>query len=132
MKKILSAITIAAMLGTGSMAFAQSEVTQANSYAGLIDAIPLSGSSDLSSLASEDQVVIVLVSSLETTAPGTELDNSLSTNAAATDSMRTNISANEFITAKLAAEGYSAENVIAISVDNTGNQVTVYVDNRAS
>jgi hypothetical protein len=136
MKKILSAVALVAMLGTGSAALAQTspEVQTSlpnNSYEALLAAIPGSGSSDLSSIASQDQVVIVEVSTLETgSVPASDIDNALATNEAATASLRENISVNEFITGKLEADGYSVEDVIAIYVDTNGVSATLYVDDR--
>lgn len=103
-----------------------------NTYGSVISSIKGSADVDLSGITSEDDVQIVLLSSLQGDA-ATEseaLDAALSADAEAHTMLETNIDGNEVIKAKLEAEGYSAADVVAVKSEADGT-VIVYVDDRA-
>jgi hypothetical protein len=107
------------------------QITGDNSYKSLTDAINANEAVDLSAVTDESQVKIVLVSTLEgdAAAEGALLDEALSAQASALTTLRTDVSANAVITGKLDAEGYTAEDVIAVRSDADGSTI-VYVDDR--
>lgn len=86
-------------------------------------------SADLSGFGADSQVSVTTLSSLqgEGAENGQALDNAISENQAQIDEMRANITANADLMAALEAEGYNADQVVAVQTDGeTG--VTFFVD----
>lgn len=158
MKKTISALSIAALLSAGSFAIAQDagvtvdagagvgvetpaadatvdaganaamDASADNSYEGLTSALSASASADLTAVTEENQVSIVLLSSLSGEA--TAFDEALAANADGNTALHGNIAGNAAISAKLEAEGYTADDVVAVK-SNADGSVLVYVDDRA-
>jgi len=103
-----------------------------HSYASVTAAISGSADVDLSAITDEAQVNIVLLSSLEgdaaTEAAG--IDSAIAANAEGAATLHDNIDGNAAIKAKLEAQGYAADDVVAVHSRADGS-VTVYVDDRA-
>ena len=108
------------------------QITSDNSYASLIAAITASEAVDLSAVTDEAKVSIVLVSTLsgDAATEGAALDAAVAAQADALVTLRADATANAAISAKLGADGHTAEDVVAIRTDASGN-VLVYVDDRA-
>lgn len=154
MKKTMTAISVAALLSASSFAMAQdagvgvetpavdatvnagadasassdASASMDNSYDSLTSAMSGSASVDLASVTEESQVSIVLLSSLEGDA--TAFDEAFAANTEGTTALHTNVSGNTAITAKLKAEGYMADDVVAVK-SNADGSVIVYVDDRS-
>jgi citrate lyase beta subunit len=88
------------------------------------------GLTDVSSISADANVTIVFVSKVEGGGDLKALDNALSKNADATSTLRTSLSANAALKAKLDAEKIKIEDVVAVTTAADG-KVTVYVDDRA-
>lgn len=103
-----------------------------HSYASVMAAISGSATADLSAITDEGSVNIVLLSALEgdVATEGAALDSALSSSADAMTSLHANVDGNAAIKAKLEAEGYTADDVVALQTQADGT-VTVYVDDRA-
>ena len=103
-----------------------------NSYASVTSAISGSADVDMTTITDESQINIVLLSSLEGDAEteGAALDSAISSNAEAMTTLRGGVEGNAAITSKLEAEGYAADDVVAVKSQADGS-VTVYVDDRA-
>ena len=108
------------------------QITGDNSYASLTAAITASASVDLAAVTDETTVKLILVSTLEGDAAteGAALDAAVAAQADALATLRSNATANAVINAKLTAEGYTADDVLAIKTDASGNTL-VYVDDRS-
>ena len=104
----------------------------ANTYGSVISSVSGSADVDLAGVTDEANVTIVLLSSLQGNAAteAAALDQALSANADALTTLHSNIEANAAIKAKLEAEGYTADDVVAVTSSADG-AVTVYVDDRA-
>ena len=108
------------------------QITGDNSYASLTAAITANESVDLAAVTDEAKVKLVLVSTLEGDA-GVEsaaLDAALAAQAAALTTLHASVAANAAISARLKAEGYTADDVLAVKTDASGNTL-VYVDDRS-
>ena len=103
-----------------------------NTYGAVVSSIAGSAAVDLTTVTDEANVTIVLLSSLEGDAAteAAALDAALSANADATTTLHSNVEANAAIKAKLEAEGYTSDDVVAVTSSAEGN-VSVYVDDRA-
>lgn len=103
-----------------------------NTYASVTSSIAGSAAIDLTTVTDEANVTIVLLSSLEGDAAteAAALDAALSANADAVTTLHSNVEANAAIKAKLEAEGYTSDDVVAVTSSADG-AVTVYVDDRA-
>ena len=103
-----------------------------NTYASVTSSIAGSAAVDLATVTDEANVTIVLLSSLEGDAAteAAALDAALSANADAMTTLHSNVEANAAIKAKLEAEGYTSDDVVALTSSADGT-VTVYVDDRA-
>lgn len=103
-----------------------------NTYASVTSSIAGSAAVDLSLVTDEANVTIVLLSALEGDAAteAAALDAALSASADAMTTLHSNIEANAVIKAKLEAEGYTSDDVVAVASSADG-VVTVYVDDRA-
>jgi hypothetical protein len=103
-----------------------------NTYGSVVSSISGSADVDLSTIADETKVTIVLLSSLSGNAAdnASALDGALSANADAITALHTNIDGNAAIKAKLEAEGYASSDVVAVK-SNADGSVIVYVDDRA-
>ena len=157
MKKTISAISVIALLSAGSFAVAQDagvgvdagagvnvetpavdatvgaganatvDASADNSYDGLTSLLSGSASADLTAVTEESQISIVLLSSLSGEAAA--FDEAFSANADGNTTLHGNIAGNAVITAKLEAEGYTADDVVAVK-SNADGSVLVYVDDR--
>lgn len=151
MKKTITAISVAALLGAGSFAIAQdagvgvdagvsvetpavdatvgagADASLDTSYDSLTSALSGSASVDLSAVTEETQVSIVLLSSLAGEAGA--FDEAFAANAEGNTTLHSNIAGNAAISAKLEAEGYTADDVVAVK-SNADGSVLVYVDDR--
>lgn len=159
MKKIATALSVAVLMGAGSYAMAQDagvgvgvdagagvgveapgvdvnvggdanasvDATTDNSYDSLTSTLSGSAAVDLSGVTDEASVNIVLLSSLSGDAAA--FDESMSANTEGMTTLHGTVSGNAAITAKLEAEGYSADDVVAVK-SNADGSVTVYVDDR--
>ena len=107
------------------------QITTDNSYASLIAAINANEAVDLSAVTDEAKVSIVLVSTLtgDAATEGAALDAAVAAQAEALTTLRADATANAVINAKLTAEGYTADDIVAIRTDASGNTL-VYVDDR--
>ena len=103
-----------------------------NTYGSVISSLSGSAAIDLSGVTDEANVTIVLLSSLQGNADteAAALDQALSANADAMTTLHSNVEANATIKAKLEAEGYTSDDVVALTSSADG-AVTVYVDDRA-
>jgi hypothetical protein len=103
-----------------------------NTYGSVISSVSGSADVDLAAVTDEANVTIVLLSSLQGDAAteAAALDAALSANADAMTTLHSNIEANAAIKAKLEAEGYTSDDVVAVTSSADG-AVTVYVDDRA-
>lgn len=140
MKKILTALSVATLLGAGSFAIAQdagvsvetpavnASVGVDTSYDSLTTALSDSASVDLTKVTEQSQVMVVLLSSLSGEAAA--FDEAFKANAEANTTLHGNISGNAAIKAKLEAEGHTADDVVAVKANADGS-VTVYVDDRS-
>ncbi|MHA6690617.1 hypothetical protein [Devosia sp. A449] len=101
-------------------------------YGSVMSSIAGSADVDLSAVADEASITIILLSSLQGNADteAAALDEALSANAEAMTTLHSNIEANAAIKAKLEAEGHSADDVVAVK-SNADGSVIVYVDDRA-
>ena len=108
------------------------QITTDNSYASLIAAINANEAVDLSAVTDEAKVSIVLVSTLtgDAATEGAALDAAVAAQAEALTTLRADATANTVINAKLTAEGYTADDIVAIRTDASGNTL-VYVDDRS-
>ena len=108
------------------------QITTDNSYASLIAAINANEAVDLSGVTDEAKVSIVLVSTLtgDAATEGAALDAAVAAQAEALTTLRADATANAVINAKLTAEGYTADDIVAIRTDASGNTL-VYVDDRS-
>jgi hypothetical protein len=108
------------------------QITTDNSYASLIAAINANEAVDLSAVTDEAKVSIVLVSTLtgDAATEGAALDAAVAAQAEALTTLRADATANAVINAKLAAEGHTADDIVAIRTDASGNTL-VYVDDRS-
>ena len=108
------------------------QITPDNSYASLIAAINANEAVDLSAVTDEAKVSIVLVSSLtgDATTEGAALDAAVTAQTEALTTLRADATANAVINAKLTAEGHTADDIVAIRTDASGNTL-VYVDDRS-
>ena len=108
------------------------QITTDNSYASLIAAINANEAVDLSAGTDEAKVSIVLVSTLtgDAATEGAALDAAVAAQAEALATLRADATANAVINAKLTAEGYTADDIVAIRTDASGNTL-VYVDDRS-
>lgn len=114
--------------GADASASSDASASMDNSYDSLTSAVSGSASVDLASVTEESQVSIVLLSSLEGDA--TAFDEAFAANTEGTTALHTNVSGNTAITAKLKAEGYMADDVVAVK-SNADGSVIVYVDDRS-
>ncbi len=156
MKKTMTAISVAALLSASSFAMAQdagvgvdanagvgvetpavdatvnaganAAASVDNSYDSLTSALSASASVDLAGVTEESQITIVLLSSLEGEA--TAFEEAFAANAEGATTLHSNVSGNTAINAKLEAEGYTADDVVAIK-SNADGSVLVYVDDRS-
>lgn len=123
-----------AQLGAGADANAKSNAggMSDQTYGSVVSSVAGSADVDLSAVADEANITIVLLSSLQGNAEteAAALDEALSANAEAMTTLHSNIEANAAIKAKLEAEGHSADDVVAVK-SNADGTVTVYVDDRA-
>lgn len=101
-------------------------------YGSVVSSIAGSADVDLSTVAEDANITIVLLSSLQGNAAteAAALDEALSANADAVTKLHTNIAANAAIKTKLEADGHTADDVVAVK-SNADGSVTVYVDDRA-
>lgn len=108
------------------------QITTDNSYASLIAAINANEAVDLSAVTDEAKVSIVLVSTLtgDATTEGAALDAAVTAQTEALTTLRADATANAVINAKLTAEGHTADDIVAIRTDASGNTL-VYVDDRS-
>jgi hypothetical protein len=108
------------------------QITGDNSFVSLTAAITANESVDLAAVTDEAKVKLVLVSTLEGDAAtqSTALDAAITAQATALATLRTNVAASSAISAKLKAEGYTADDVLAVKTDASGNTL-VYVDDRS-
>ncbi|MBE7732479.1 hypothetical protein [Devosia faecipullorum] len=139
MKKILTALAVAALLGSGSFAMAQDAGVSVEtpavdaavgvdaSYDSLTSALSGSTSVDLAKVTEQSQVTIVLLSSL--TGEAGAFDKAFAANAEGNTTLHGNVSGNAAIKAKLEAEGHTADDVVAVK-SNADGSVMVYVDDR--
>lgn len=102
-----------------------------HSYASVMAAISGAADADLGMIADQTMVNIVLLSSLQGDAAteGSALDDELSTSADAMTALHANVDGNAAIRTKVEAEGYSADDVVAVQTQADGT-ATVYVDDR--
>ncbi len=114
--------------GADASASTDAPASMDNSYDGLTSAVSGSASVDLAGISEESQVSIVLLSSLQGEA--TAFDEAFAANAEGTTALHTNVSANTVITAKLEAEGYTADDVVAVK-SNADGSVVIYIDDRS-
>lgn len=114
--------------GTDASASTDAMASTDNSYDSLTAALSGSASVDLATVTEESQVTIVLLSSLE--GETTAFDEAFAADAAGATTLHTNVSGNTAISAKLEAQGYTADDVVAVK-SNADGSVTVYVDDRA-
>lgn len=86
---------------------------------------------DLSRISASSDIRIVRLSSLRASASGGRnvYNMTLESFAAGLQALRVAVAANEMLTAKLTSEGFTAENVLAVSMTDDGS-VTVYVDDQ--
>jgi len=150
----MTAISIAALLSAGSFAIAQdagvsvdagagvdvetpavdlsvgagADASVDASYDGLTSALSGSATADLSAVTEESQISIVLLSSL--TGEAGAFDEAFAANADGNSTLHGNISGNAAISAKLEAEGYTTDDVVAVK-SNADGSVVVYVDDRS-
>lgn len=103
-----------------------------NTYGSVMSSISGSADVDLSAVTEDTEISIVLLSSLQGDAAteSAALDEALSANAAAMTSLHGDIDGNAALKAKLEAEGYAAEDVVAVK-SNADGSLIVYVDDRA-
>lgn len=103
-----------------------------NTYGSVISSLSASADVDLAGVTDEANVTIVLLSSLQGNADteAAALDQALSANVDAMTTLHSNVEANAAIKAKLEADGYAADDVVAVTSSAEGT-VTVYVDDRA-
>ncbi|MHA6693000.1 hypothetical protein [Devosia sp. A449] len=103
-----------------------------DTYGSVASSIAGSADVDLSTVADEASITIILLSSLQGNADteAAALDAAVAANAEAVATLHSNIEANAAIKAKLEAEGHSAEDVVAVK-SNADGSVIVYVDDRA-
>ncbi|MHA6692728.1 hypothetical protein [Devosia sp. A449] len=103
-----------------------------DTYGSVTSSVAGSADVDLSTVADEASVTIILLSSLQGNADteAAALDEALTANAEAMTTLHSNIEANAAIKAKLEAEGHSAGDVVAVK-SNADGSVMVYVDDRA-
>ncbi len=159
MKKIMTAVSMAALLGAGSFAIAQDtgvgigvdvnsgvsvETPVVDAAVGADAAVSLDAAaesyesltSSLSSSASADlsavtdEAQISIILLSSLQGDATAFDQALSANAEANATLHSNIDANAAIKAKLEAEGHRADDVVAVK-SNADGSVIVYVDDRA-
>jgi hypothetical protein len=128
--KARSGADLEAGMAAASETSAKAGVSTQN-YGSVISAIETGGAADLSAIDSRSSIDIVLLSSLEGEGAknAQALDTALSRNADAIDDLHTSIKDNATLTAKLDADGYNADDVVAVSTGGEGS-VFVYVDDR--
>lgn len=85
---------------------------------------------DLKAVTDPAKIHIVKVSTLEASASGNmeSWKTAMTTNAASLATLRSSVTANTAITAKLTAEGLKAEDVVAVVHNEADASITVYVD----
>jgi hypothetical protein len=100
-------------------------------YGSVVSSVAGSADVDLSTVAEDANITIVLLSSLQGNAAteAAALDEALTANAEAVTKLHTNIAANAAIKAKLEADGHTADDVVAVK-SNADGLVIVYVDDR--
>jgi hypothetical protein len=156
MKITMTAISVAALLSAGSFAIAQdagvsvgvdagagvsvetpavdatigagADVSADTSYESLTTALSGSANADLTTVTDQSQVMIVLLSSISGEVGA--FDEAFAANADGNTTLHGNISGNAAISAKLEAEGYTADDVVAVK-SNADGSVLVYVDDRS-
>lgn len=101
-------------------------------YGSVVSSVAGSADVDLSTVAEDANITIVLLSSLQGNAAteAAALDEALTANADAVTKLHSNIAANAAIKAKLEADGHTADDVVAVK-SNADGSVIVYVDDRA-
>ena len=100
-----------------------------NTYGSVVAAVNASASVDLTAITDEADVTIVLLSSLagEAATEGAGLDAAIAANAEAQAKVQDDAWANAAIKAKLEADGYTSEDIVAVKTVADGS-VIVYVD----
>lgn len=88
---------------------------------------------DLKAVTDPAKIHIVKVSTLEASASGNmeSWKTARTTHAASLATLRSSVTANAAITAKLTAEGLTAEDVVAVVHNEADASITVYVDDSA-
>lgn len=87
--------------------------------------------SELSGINDDFAVNTVYLSDIEEHAAEASLDNALEEQEDRIADLRSEIEAHEELSAALEEEGYSAEDVVAISASLEGDEVTVFIDDRS-
>jgi len=103
-----------------------------DSFASAIASVEGVAALDLSAIAEDADIRIVLLSSLtgDAETEGAALDEALIASADAQAGLHARISENAAITAELEAEGYAVEDVVSLKTKADGS-VIVYVDDRS-
>lgn len=103
-----------------------------NTYGSVVSSFDSSASVDLSGITDDAQVRIVLLSGLEGKGADNSaaLDNKISANAEALDTLHANIDSNAVIKAKVEAMGHTTDDIVAVKTAADGTLI-VYVDDRA-
>ena len=124
--------TPAAGVKVGADANANAAGQADQTYGSVVSSVAGSADVDLSTVAEDANITIVLLSSLQGNAAteAAALDEALTANADAVTKLHSNIAANAAIKAKLEADGHTADDVVAVK-SNADGSVIVYVDDRA-
>lgn len=128
----VEAPAVGAKVGADVQANANAGGVADQTYGSVVSSVAGSADVDLSTVAEDANITIVLLSSLQGNAAteAAALDEALTANAEAVTKLHTNIAANAAIKAKLEADGHTADDVVAVK-SNADGSVIVYVDDRA-
>jgi hypothetical protein len=100
------------------------------SYGSLVSALRTGARAELSTVTESTTLHFVTVSSLSASDEAAALDNALADNVAPLTKLRSEVTANAALSAKVTAAGYDTQDIVAI-VANADGSLTVYIDDRA-